>query len=95
MQIHVCKNIEGLMRIVLLPTAGHYQMTAHVTNCERLTHRSYTKPRLGTICRVGGKCARSLALVHDVEHLTYQLEVQPGATTERSCYRVPGLVSQD
>ena len=43
----------------------------------------------------GEKGAQFFALAHDVERLTCQLEVQPGAMTEGSCYQVPGLASQE
>ena len=33
--------VNFLLRILLLTTAGHYRMTARVTNCGRFTHRSY------------------------------------------------------
>ena len=54
------------IRILLLPTAGHYRMTARATNCGRLTNRSYNwRAQLGTIggggggsrCAIFGACA--------------------------------------
>ena len=64
------------------------------------TDRTTKKPLLETIGRVGrgeggGDEPQSLTLAHDVERLTCQLEVQPGALTEGSCYLVSGLVGQD
>ena len=57
------------------------------------------KPQLGTIGRVGESVRDHWRLPHDVQRLSCQVEVQGGggggATTEGSCYRVPGLASQE
>ena len=82
---------SAIIRILLLPTAGHYRMTAHVTNRGRFTDppirqlksRSWERSvGWGKVCAIFGACVWCWAL----DMSAAAVEVQPGATTEGSCY---------